>query len=627
MPAVAHLAICAALLLVNARAEKLFHDRDHGDIQQTPDNEADPIDDTESVQQYLLKYGWVKPVNWKAIEYENVSIPLNDDPAPSNVIDSLSEGDTVSRDKVEETKADPTQSPYLVAALKNFQAANGLPQTGQLDDETKAAMNKPRCGVPDKQARNNNNSNSSSSTRPVNETQFSDYNSRNNNISNSNNSRSDGATTASRGLLADLVTHARSRRAVVVDTPLNPGLAFSKSNLKWRLIGEGYSSQFTTEEQRFIVRLAFRMWSEVIPLIFEEDLKSPSSDIDIKLGFGTGRHLGCSQVFDGSGQEFAHAWHLGDVHFDDDEQFSTPRSEQGISLLKVAVHEIGHVLGLPHLTRQGSIMQPNYIPQDNGFELEWLDRKAIQQIYGVCDGSFSTVFDWVRQERNQLGVLVTRFNTYFFRDRWYWMYENRNNRTRFGDPIALSVGWRGIPDSAIDAYVHVWTWNINAAYFFKGTQYWRYDNANDRVYTVDPQGVSYPKLISDGFPNVPNPVNTAFYDRRDYNIYFFKNNDVTAFNVNTQQKVSGYPKRVTDVFPAVVAGDHPGGNLDAVYYSYTHMAIFFFKGDYFWKVVDDRDRQANPALPYNGLLARRRVSDQWFDICDVHISMLTSASK
>ena len=49
-----------------------------------------------------------------------------------------------------------------------------------------------------------------------------------------------------------------------------------------------------------------------------------------------GRHLGCPRVFDGSGQEFAHAWRLGDIHFDDDEHFTPPSSDAGISLLKVS---------------------------------------------------------------------------------------------------------------------------------------------------------------------------------------------------------------------------------------------------------------------------------------------------
>lgn len=50
-----------------------------------------------------------------------------------------------------------------------------------------------------------------------------------------------------------------------------------------------------------------------------------------------GRHLGCNQKFDGTGREFAHAWFLGDIHFDDDEHFTAPNTGSGISLLKVSV--------------------------------------------------------------------------------------------------------------------------------------------------------------------------------------------------------------------------------------------------------------------------------------------------
>lgn len=67
-----------------------------------------------------------------------------------------------------------------------------------------------------------------------------------------------------------------------------PRLVLAKKKLTWQLMMEGYSTYLTLEEQRRTLRQAFRMWSEVTPLIFME--VSPKSQLraDITLGFGTG---------------------------------------------------------------------------------------------------------------------------------------------------------------------------------------------------------------------------------------------------------------------------------------------------------------------------------------------------
>uniref|UniRef100_A0A4W6F3Y0 Matrix metallopeptidase 21 n=1 Tax=Lates calcarifer TaxID=8187 RepID=A0A4W6F3Y0_LATCA len=531
----------------SADAEKLFHNRDHSDMQTLNSHQAEVITDQFTAEVIIYSF------------YGNVGVRKN-----------------------------PTESKAFISALKEFQKISGLPVTGVFDEATKVAMNKPRCGVPDKEVDLNGPAEAENSSR------------------------------RRKRHLATLVSKSRHKR----DLSETGYMAFSKKVLKWRLIGEGYSSQLSIEEQRYIFRLAFRMWSEVSPLEFVEDTGSPLEDVDIRLGFGTGRHLGCNQRFDGTGQEFAHAWFLGDIHFDDDEHFTGPNAGSGISLLKVAVHEIGHVLGLPHIYRPGSIMQPSYLPHESGFEMDWMDRKAIQHLYGGCKGRFNTVFDWIRKEKTPYGEVVIRFNTYFMRDGWYWLYENRNNRTRYGDPVALQVGWRGIPADGVDAYVHVWSRRRDAIYFFKGTQFWRYDNENDKVFRQDPEGHRYPRLISEGFPGVSSPIDTAFYDRRDSHIYFLKNTLVYAFDVEANSLARGFPKNIRDVFPPVVSGDHPDGNVDTAYFSYTHNAIFLLKGTRFWQVVGSRDRWRRPSLPQNGLLPHKEVDQHWFDICNVHPTAL-----
>ncbi|MED6236329.1 Matrix metallopeptidase-21 [Ataeniobius toweri] len=557
-----------------------------------------------------------------------------------------------------------TENQAFVSALKEFQMVSGLPVTGVFDEATKEAMNKPRCGVPDKEIdlnphvspestgglelgnswnetfnetdSNNTESSiigSSSNSSEDDILHFNDTESLLLTISNDtyNNNSGGGPTGNSNenSSQSQPLSHGKPHLAVLMskrrlkrDLTVAGYMAFSKDVLRWRLIGEGYSSQLTVEEQRYIFRLAFRMWSEVSPLEFVEDTWSPLEDVDIKLGFGTGRHLGCNQKFDGTGQEFAHAWFLGDIHFDDDEHFTGPSSHTGISLLKVAVHEIGHVLGLPHIYRPGSIMQPSYLPHESGFEMDWMDRKAIQHLYGGCKGRFSTVFDWIRKEKMPDGEVIIRFNTYFIRDGWYWLYENRNNRTRYGDPVALQIGWHGIPSDGVDAYVHVWSRKRDAAYFFKGLQFWRYDNENDQVFRHDSEGRQYPRLISEGFPGVPSPIDTAFYDRRDSNIYFFRRTQVYAFSVETNSLARGFPKHIRDVFPPVESGDHPDGSIDAAYFSYSHNALFLLKGTRFWRVVGSRERWRRPFLPRNGLMPHKEVDQQWFDICDVHPTAL-----
>lgn len=111
--------------------------------------------------------------------------------------------------------------------------------------------------------------------------------------------------------------------------------------------------------------------------------------------------MNCDKPFDGVGGELAHSWAAGDVHFDDDENyrrdaevqqgtFTSARAsnvyDSDISLQKLAVHEVGHVLGLLHNNHENSIMYPIYVsPSSNeGFELAREDRLSVQRIYGVC---------------------------------------------------------------------------------------------------------------------------------------------------------------------------------------------------------------------------------------------------
>ena len=96
-------------------------------------------------------------------------------------------------------------------------------------------------------------------------------------------------------------------------------------------------------------------------------------------------------------------------------------------------------------------------------------------------GRFDETFDWLRKSTPPAaagsssaarGPSVYIYNTYFFRGSHYWMYENRFNRTRYGDPLVIADQWQGLP-AVIDAFTQVISTTAGPDYvidtfFFRG---------------------------------------------------------------------------------------------------------------------------------------------------------------
>lgn len=101
------------------------------------------------------------------------------------------------------------------------------------------------------------------------------------------------------------------------------------------------------------------------------------------LRFFAGEHSPCTFDFDGTGGALAHAFfpENGEIHFDDAERF-TDGVATGTNFFSVALHEIGHALGLKHTQRQNAIMHAQYKPYDPNMNVTDDEKHGIQYIYG-----------------------------------------------------------------------------------------------------------------------------------------------------------------------------------------------------------------------------------------------------
>ncbi|CAK9193801.1 unnamed protein product [Sphagnum troendelagicum] len=163
----------------------------------------------------------------------------------------------------------------------------------------------------------------------------------------------------------------------------------SRYDLTWALSPTNMTSRISRKIVRTIFSDAFATWTAIIPSFSFTEVETYQS-ADVKISFVSGQH-GDSQSFDGVLGILAHAFSPEDgrVHFDAAEFWSSDISRdqapQALDLQSVAVHEIGHVMGLAHSPIRESIMFPNIAPHRIKRKLSKDDIQGVKQLYGLAN--------------------------------------------------------------------------------------------------------------------------------------------------------------------------------------------------------------------------------------------------
>jgi Hemopexin/Astacin (Peptidase family M12A) len=141
---------------------------------------------------------------------------------------------------------------------------------------------------------------------------------------------------------------------------------------------------------------------------------------------------------------------------------------------------------------------------------------------------------------------------YFFKGSKYIRFDIAADKTDAGYPKPITGNWPGIWKDNIDAVI---VWPNSKAYFFKGSQYTRYDLATGRA------DIGYPKNISSSWPGFPANfaagINAAVI-LNNGKAYFFKGSEYIRYDIAADKTDAGYPKPITGNWKGLWAD-----NLDA----------------------------------------------------------------
>lgn len=145
------------------------------------------------------------------------------------------------------------------------------------------------------------------------------------------------------------------------------------------------------------------------------------------------------------------------------------------------------------------------------------------------------------------GVVWTNGKAYFFKGSQFVRFDLAAQRVDPGYPKTISSKWPGLFTEDIDAVV---VWPNGKAYFFKGPQYVRYDIAHNKV------DAKFPTEIAGNWPGMPDEFASGVDEAvvwNDGKAYFFKGSQYVVFDIAADQVQPGYPKPIAGNWPGVWA--------------------------------------------------------------------------
>lgn len=437
-----------------------------------------------------------------------------------NVLDFMKHYGYLAPDK--DTSAALYSEEGLSSVIKEIQRFGAIPQTGKLDNATVQLMSSPRCGVADIQHKR-----------------------------------------SKRYILASKGWHKRTITYFIANWPHTIGEYKTKKDIK----------------------LALTNWGQYGRLNFEE---VDGAHADIVILFGREYH-GDNFPFDGQGSILAHAFFpneyanlAGDVHFDADENWTKEPSDEGIYFYAVALHELGHSLGLAHSAAESSIMFPYYKSETTDLTLDYDDILGMYELYIRGGPPEENVY--IPEVHGGTSTTEKKYFDVTTTPSYFPYTENNEVTVSYGADVEI-VDVNKERDTTQDtpvihspSFPDICQGNIDAAamlrqelFIFKDEFVWRLKEKN----LIEP---NYPISIKQMFPSLPDHIRRidAAYERPDGMIILFIGKEVWIYD--------GYEFVENSPLPLSSYGlPDTLDKVDAVQIWSKNAKTYLYRGDYFWR--------------------------------------------